>query len=293
MNSLLKAIQDVSESFNQSRMKLAVPIQKKAPREYKHLCNAIHLVSDTYEKRVVEVPRQKEIPKFEHLISSIRSISQQASIIRSPITFRDAEGESLLNFLNKEENENFHSDFIGGFLDSRKSGKLAGELFSELVYFAKGEKIKAPFEVSSRRELSLGELVPGIREEIASRRIDILAQTAEYLLVIENKVNSYESTAQTADYHEVSMQFNSNLVRPKKLVEILLSPRGDTPDCNAYVPMTYHALFQILVQLRTSIADRGESRFLDLYLESLFENYFKSDQKYKDYVIDFWRKYER
>ncbi len=288
MNALLNSIQHVSKALTEHRNVLCKLPELAVAKNISHLLGSIHLVSDSYRVLPVERVKVAEMPSFQHLTTSIKNVSLMTTNNHSPIKFRDSQGEALVNFLNKEESENFHSDFLSGFLDVKKSGPLAGAFFRELVYFATGKEIPTPSNVVSRRELSLSELLPGVRDEIAARRIDIIAHTEDYLLVIENKVNTYESTSQTSDYHEVAEQFNSNLIQPKKLVEILLSPRGDTPECNAYVPMTYHHLFLILLNLQNTV-ECGQSRFLDLYLESLYENYFKSNQLYKEFISEFWR----
>lgn len=289
MNAILKSINEVSELMRVKKLTPVVPASVTKEENVSHLLGSITEVSRKYIERPVEkvvLPFKKD---HSHLIHSLRLVSESTSQRHSPVNFQSSSKEALLNFLNKEENENFHSDFLSGLLDSKKSKGLAGPFFKELVGFATGKEIPEPNHVVSRRELSLCELLPNVRDEIASRRIDILAHSDDYLIVIENKVNTFESTSQTTDYHEVTTQFNSNLIRPKKIVEILLSPRGDMPECSSYVPMTYHHLFRILLSLR----GKHSTPYLDLYLESLYQNYFKSNQKYKEFIAEFWRKYER
>ena len=290
MRAILKSINTVSEAVIAKQLTPQETFSASIVQDLSHLVKSISEVSIKYLERPIE----KIVLPFKednrHLIESLKIVSKSTSSCHVPVSFQSSIEESLLNFLNKEENENFHSDFLSGLLDSKKSKGLAGSFFRELVQFATGDKVEVPGHVVSRRELALCELVPNVRDEIASRRIDILAHSDEYLIVIENKVNTFESTSQTTDYHEVTAQFNSNLIRPKKVVEILLSPRGDMPECSSYVPMTYHHLFRILLDLKSS---HGATPYLDLYLESLYQNYFKTNQRYKDFITEFWRNYER
>lgn len=293
MSAAIKSIEIVSNLVESDKLKLLTKNEESisnVERDIKLFLHSVLYVSRSLERFLELAP--PPAPKYDPTVilsGCIKNLSSKVAETRKTISYVPKTKKNLLHFLTKDESENFHSDFISALLDTRKSGNLSKEFFAEIVNFVTGETVHHS-DVRSRREISLGEMVEYHKgKELGSRRIDILARNTTHLLVIENKVNSFESDSQTEDYHRVTLEYNKNLLHKKKVVEILLSPQGITPQCSSYFSMSYHDLFEILWRLRNAHLNESCIPFLDMYLDSLFENYYSKEISYIHYLQDYWR----
>ena len=234
---------------------------------------------------------EEETENYQHLIEPIRRVSQNISENKRFLSFNVNGQESFLSFLGKENDENFHSDCLAAFLDPKKSGPLAFMLYAEILRFALKKEPVSENLINTRREVRLDALVPALLDsDLGARRIDILVQSNNYLLVIENKINSLELNFQTSDYHEAVKAYNGSLLpnKQKHIVEILLSPTGLTADCSSFVSMSYFDLFEILVKVKDENKDAFNIQYMNLYLHSLYNSFYQKDVNYFTYLKKFW-----
>ena len=292
MSALLKSILLVSERVKVGSPRPSLEIAKPILNQNNEfLISSIQSVTDLLDsyvfKMTIPIP---EVDQNRDSIGSIRNVSEIVIKDKKKLFREVPTGKTLLSFLDKDDRENFHSDFIAAFLDTEKSGDFAREFFKQILHLTHGEVPTAVNSIRSRREISLGELIPGSRnEEFSRRRIDIWAQTSNYILVIENKINSSESDSQTTDYHNAVTQYNNNLVQPKKVIEILLAPTVIPPQCRSYVSVTYRDLYLILTSILDKMPNCSCSHYVELYLNSLYEFYYRDEVLYQDFLNSFWR----
>lgn len=272
MSAVLQSIQIVSDLARNNR-------QQKVPR--------LEIVAEA------ELPPELPLSvKNAKSLKAIRSLSQAISEA-TPVFDYDYKGNaSLFAFLLRDCSENFHSDFIASLLDSKRSGVVAQRFFAAMIRYATSEEVKEQRHISAHREVELKKLLGRLEgKPLGNRRIDILAYTDDFMIVIENKVNSAESESQTQDYHDCVREHNSKLYSPKKIIEIFLSPTGVSANCPNYKSMTYYDLFVMLhdIHQTTQVQPFEFSHFFKMYLDSLYEQYYLRQIEYLNFLKDFWR----
>jgi hypothetical protein len=168
----------------------------------------------------------------------------------------------FFGWLNRLGNENLHSDMLKALLDGRTSpvlGPLLLRHFLDRVIQRCSDLSTNHLDSMQRlvKELSSGHppLIT-VEREVSfkmddgstkdSRRIDIVIQTANTVIAIENKVYSSESTDQTSD----SQWYLEQLTRQSKSLDsigILLSPPGHGPKCPHWARASYKDLWASLI----------------------------------------------
>jgi hypothetical protein len=291
MNTHLNSILLISDMVTSKKVFKIVSEEVIGSVNSKELIDSLTQVSGAVRGYTPIVSTSTKVKdESKQLISSIRFMSGKIVSDKKNVFFKNSNNISLLNFLQKQTSENFHSDFIVALLDSKKSGDFALHFFKAILTFC-GVKSDLGFAmpVSSQKEVYLHDLDQSLKgKEKGYRRIDIFANAGDFLLIIENKIKSHESENQTQDYHDACISFNQMLLKKKEIVEVLLSPHGDSPGCNSYISMTYLDLFEILSSLSNDLNPKGEFVFLDLYLNSLYEQYYRDDLNYFEFIKTYW-----
>jgi len=98
---------------------------------------------------------------------------------------------------------------------------------------------------------------------LGRRRCDILIHSEEsgFICVIENKIGAKESDAQTKDYYKSSFEDFSQEDYPNR-VYVYLSPDGDPPQSEYFIPLSYQALLNTVKDLLTKQHVTDTERFL-------------------------------
>jgi hypothetical protein len=202
---------------------------------------------------------EKTKPKIDdkELCKAIGDLSYQMYLQFPKLRIPDKSDKiSIFKSIGRDGNENLHSDFIAALLNPQETGLFAKELFFELLNYAtpaqKNPSGKWSFQ-TVKREVNLV-----ISEQ--NKRLDILVQSNDWILAIENKVHSMESENQTLDY------FNAlKKIHGEKLVCLFLSPTGMAAQCTAFRSISYLKFFEFLVNVRQRINEKIPEQGEELY----------------------------
>jgi hypothetical protein len=261
MNNVLKAL----ESFNSFCEK---DLKTHDFSEIKSAIIKVSSLAREFEKRKPELNRRD-------ICQSICDLAYKVNIQFPKCDLpKDENDFSVFKSINKDRNENLHSDCIAALLNPNETGRFAEDLFVELIEFAGGdlESIKKDFEFQIvQREVTLhtiDESLIGCRE--GDRRIDLLVKTNSRVLVIENKVQSYESENQTSDYyHAVLEGFKNKKYRKEDLFFLFLSPTGMPASCRHFRAISYVDLYKLMTGIKGNLASFLGSRLYEFYIGEL------------------------
>ncbi len=200
-----------------------------------------------------------------------RAIYELSSVVMSSLPIPVVDNKilnkpSIMRALGKWSNENLHSDFIAALLNPDRSGPGAFRLFYELATLSKEEPPSIdPDSIwqSVYREVRLDEIDRTLEfDEKGARRIDIIALRSDSILVIENKVFTWESEGQTVDYAEVVSNAYCNAIPEERQYFIMLSPDGKPGAAKRFGGVSY---YQFLILLN-NIIECGENINNDLFV---------------------------
>jgi len=168
----------------------------------------------------------------------------------------------FFSWVNRLGSENLHSDMLKALLDGRTSPVLGPLLLRHFLdrVIQRCSDLNACHLSSIKRlaQTLANDNAPSItvEREVSfhmddgstkdSRRIDIVIQTTNTVIAIENKVYSSESTDQTSDSQWYLEQLTS---QSKSLdsIGILLSPPGHGPKCPHWARASYKDLWASLI----------------------------------------------
>ncbi|MCY4524494.1 MAG: PD-(D/E)XK nuclease family protein [Halobacteriovoraceae bacterium] len=147
--------------------------------------------------------------------------------------------QDYFQFLSKQLDENFYSDFIAAIINFDFSNKFGQRILGKLINLCNCN-IKKTIDGKAYREVPLERFRV---EENASMRIDILVSLKELgFLIIENKTKSKEHNAQTKYYYEAV-----NALFPKEKIHcIFLTINGEMAAHEAFVSCSYLELYKIM-----------------------------------------------
>jgi len=150
----------------------------------------------------------------------------------------------ILKLLNREHDENLHSDFLAMLLRPSTCGDFAYDLAARI---SGGKLSPRPKFQFVQREVILQNLgFSSASQEIGLRRLDLLIERDDAVIVIENKVLSTESESQTEDYALAVMEAYRWSEKPLHFV--LLSPAGSIPRSSNFNPVSYGALRSMILE---------------------------------------------
>jgi hypothetical protein len=270
---LVDAIQSVSEIVRKISEPAALTFQRRK--------QAIRKSIDTVSSAVVDYAPAQTSENNSNVLKSIRAVSLPISdyleaLVPTKAIHSDP-SPSILKAVRRQYDENLHSDFMAALLRPSVSPTVARRFFEALWSRATGTEAQSQttcgFQTAGR-EVRLDQLNQRLEgTEKGWRRIDILVETADRTLIIENKVYSSESENQTKDYYSAV-----KTCRPSHMVRgLLLSPFGTIPDSNDFSPLTYFELYTILTEILESAQTPGEddAQLLKFYLQELGETIVK------------------
>ncbi len=169
----------------------------------------------------------------------------------------------MLGVLDRQDDENSHSDVIAWLLHPRRAPGVAPFVLSALAAFlpepmrwrAAFQAAIASDQLTVRRELTIGRDWDGTDDK---RRLDIVVTGPGLFLAIENKLWSIEHEAQTHDYWEWMKSLGDRTLR----AGIYLSPAGAPAGCSDFIPISYLSLVGTLLEARVSGFLTGEERLV-------------------------------
>lgn len=162
-----------------------------------------------------------------------------------------------------------HSDFLAFLLDPRANHRLGDAFLKRLL---KHVLLTVPEPPVSAVEIDATDLDDAsVRREW--QRIDILVHHPESRLIcaIENKIGSSEHSDQLRRYRNAVQRHFAD----HRAVLICLTPEGDRPSDDAYVPISYRDVMEVVDTVRTSRAST-----LGLDVRTLMEHYTTMLRRY-------------
>jgi hypothetical protein len=141
-----------------------------------------------------------------------------------------------------------HSDFLAFLLDPRAKHRLGDAFLKRLLKYVLVSVPGPPVSAVEIDATDLGDT--SVRREW--QRIDILVHHPESRLIcaIENKIGSTEHSDQLRRYRSIVQRHFAD----HRAVLIYLTPEGDEPSDDAYVPLSYRDVMEVVDAVRTSRA---------------------------------------
>jgi len=156
--------------------------------------------------------------------------------------------------LNPQAKHSFGDQFLKNLVvqalqteTGRKSGLTPVEV---LVMDLSNTKVKTEHQLGNRR-LDILVFSPG----------DDTGQGVGFLCIIENKIDAREGQDQTHDYYKMGLVAFPPEQYPHR-VYIYLSPDGDPPQNERFIPLSYQAVLQAIEDLQTQRQVTDTERFL-------------------------------
>ncbi len=197
---------------------------------------------------------------------------------------------SIFSAIDKTYGENLHSDVLAGLLNPVRCGKAAHSLFSGLLRHAGAlVKFDAVEVISCHRELTLSSIDQSLNNsDIGERRIDILIEGRDHVLIIENKVLALESDHQTEDYFSAAMGPRSPY-RKKEVIGLLLSPDGIPAKSKKFKSITFWQLYSLIQQAKVHLLPGSMASALNtFYLNELFHIFIETKVELAIETKRFW-----
>lgn len=207
------------------------------------------------------------------------------------------EQTSILSLIKKHNNENLHSDFIAALLDPAIMGQFANKFFIRLVACQsnlKNNEVKTNTQ-KAYREVRLDSISSEINDpNLGAKRIDILVETESHVLIIENKVYTFESENQTKDYYRWTKSGYEEKDKRKgittEVVPFFLSPSGMPASSSRFINISYFDLYEFIIELDKYCISTGASReLLEFYKKELENTILLSQINAINYSSNFLR----
>lgn len=284
-----KAISDTSSQLDllgkQTAIKKSIDQVVEQLKTYSNLTREFRLNHDKESKN-------RRAAYFE----SVKKISLKVLSTKvKPSELRYVDNLTFFQAINKECSENFHSDYLAALLNHRVMGKFSFELLREILKAANQPdcQVSQSSYLRVNREKSLKQIDDSLsNQEIGERRIDLLIRHNNFVLILENKINSNESENQTTDYFrivekvygQISMQMDENII----VAGILLSPTKTTPQEERFVNITYSDLYSCLKKASEHVVGKFQNEFYEIYANSLYVQYIIKNYKYDELISNYW-----
>ncbi len=143
-----------------------------------------------------------------------------------------------------------HSDFLAFLLDPQQNHGLGDTFLKQLLQKAliSTERSVTPITPIDLDVWSLDQVLV-LREW---RNIDIILidELNKLVIILENKINISEHSDQLRRYYEISQQHYPN----SKIIGLFLTPEGEMPSDDRYLPVNYGQIYGLLENLLESRA---------------------------------------
>lgn len=190
-----------------------------------------------YPDNVMSESRQTSI---EADLEALERLQEDASELERMKSLLDR--FNVFEAIGFDKDEVMHSNFLAVLLDPKQNGGL-GDLFIKKVLRETLGTINETLESSVFEGLD-GKDFSGTLVQREHQYIDILLinETHKLAVIIENKVWSIEHSGQLDIYHKIVTHIHPDW----HVLGIYLTPNGDTPSHEAYVPFSYEAVCDIV-----------------------------------------------
>lgn len=193
-----------------------------------------------------------------------------------PITIMDVLGQKL-------SDENLISNWLAFVLDSNINGLKNNKAIKQLLLALENDFIDIENEkvISVRREASTNN----------QKRIDILIECSNTVIVIENKIYSEENGTQTMEYYKYAEKEFKN---KENKIYIYLKPNYNSsePCQKEFKILTYEKLIKSLNEI-TEIDYKEDEKYKYKYLEEFIRvgaEYMKNEEFEITNVVEFYTK---
>ena len=153
--------------------------------------------------------------------------------------------------------------FLAWLINPKANHSLDEQFLKDLAIEALKTEIGREREITPLDLLVMDLSDVRVRREypLRNRRCDILTHSKQsgFLCIIENKVEAQEGDEQTQDYYDASLDEFSTEQYPHR-VYIYLSPDGEPPACEHFIPLSYQTVLQVIEKLDEPMSDT--ERFL-------------------------------
>jgi len=194
--------------------------------------------------------------------------SSEFQVLKAALDFCEPNLWRILNISHKEA---LVSRFLAWILNPQEEHSFGDQFLKNLVVRALQTEIGrksglTPVEVIV---MDLSSVNVKTEYQIGNRRYDILAfspddntgQDVGFLCIIENKIEAKEGPDQTHDYYTIGLVAFPPERYPHR-VHIYLSPDGDLPQDEAFIPLSYQAVLQAIEDLQIQRQVTDTERFL-------------------------------
>lgn len=220
------------------------------------------------------------------LLESIKTVSLQVSAYSDEVDILPSQLNRALQNLGIERSEEAHSSAIATCFNS-PSEKIGMALLTGLLAAVGVQKSLRPSQLRVSRERRLGSLpwTRALPADKQDRRLDVLIEHTSLVLAIENKIDSFESVNQTADYYQaLQMAFGGK----KEIVCIYLTPNGIPANDPHFAAVSYPNLFSSFNKAVAAFPEQ-EAEFVRFYLRQLFTIFVEPQQRAHQNAKNYWK----
>ena len=168
---------------------------------------------------------------------------------------------NIFKILNTQRDEVKHSKFLSWLLNPNENKEVGTKFLFQVLNFIQENKNTSYKNYSL--DSSFIKVFPNF-EEGEHKNIDILIETSEFVVCIENKVDSSEHSSQLSRYKRYIDKNFKNLDK----YFIYLSPSGKKPleEIESYIPMSYQNIIEFIENIKDEIKERNTKLYLSDYL---------------------------
>lgn len=197
----------------------------------------------TLRNTFLNIKKKEENQKFSELKNSLNNLTRNVHYLKSCGGWRKTHF-NLFEILGVQRREEPHSDIIAWLINPEETHGL-GNVFLQ-------EFIKKIFNL----ELPFDSQIKVFREsQKGGDRPDIIVEGNNWLLIIENKIDSSENNSQTLRY---ANRWRKTGGINKNVFLVYLSPDGRTPISPDFRPVSYRIIRELLERMQF----QGDSEFL-------------------------------
>lgn len=184
-----------------------------------------------------------------------------------------------------------HSDFLAFLLNPLQNHGLGDEFARRLlqkVLISAGEQ-PLPITPIDLDVWDLNELV--VQREWQSIDILLLEETLKLAVIIENKIDSSEHSNQLARYYQAVAQHYPGW----KVLGVYLTKEGDIPSHNAYLPIDYTAVCEIIERVTAKRASTlgDDVRTMMTHYTQMLRRHIVNDSEIAQLCRRIYRKHQK
>lgn len=184
-----------------------------------------------------------------------------------------------------------HSDFLAFMLNPQHNHGLSSHFLKRLLQRILGNTAGSILEITPL-DLALWDLDEvEVRREWQNIDILLLDESQQFIIILENKVDSYEHSNQLAQYWRTVEQNYPGW----QIIGLFLTPDGTLPSDDRYLPLSYSLVYTLLTEIvdsRASTLGPDVQKLIRHYLQML-KRHIMSDSEIADLCHRIYRKHQR